>query len=153
MEIPEKVRIVDAFYFTDGGSIVLIAEEPDSTHHQITLAQHRFLETFDPNLTPGRLYFNNQKIPVRSEVEANLIGLLDASEIVPDEPPEPEKSEAQFGDGPVVVVGDDLKKYYAKVAEGKGEAIRHLIDELLNFVHSRKYVRIARKIDKKLETE
>ena len=92
-------------------------------------------------------------IPVRSEVEGKLIALLETCEVVPDEPPEPEKSEAQFGDGPVVVVGDDLKKYYAKVAEGKVEAIQHLIDELINFVHSRKYVRIARKIDKKLEAK
>ena len=150
MEIPEKLTIVEGFYFTDGGSIVLIAEEPDSTRHQITLAQHRFLEIFDPNLLPGRLYFNHLMVPIRSEMEAKLIALVQVSEIVPAEPPEQEKVESSTGDGPVVVVGDDLKEYYAKVAEGKEEAIQHLIENLINYVQSREYVRIAKKIEKKV---
>jgi hypothetical protein len=148
MEIPAKLTIVDGFYFTDGGSIVLIAEEPESIRHQITLAQHRFLEIFDPNLLPGRLYFNHLMVPVRSEMEAKIIGLIQASQIIPVEPPEPEKGEASAADGPVVVVGDDLKEYYAKIAEGKEEVIQHLIENLINFVQSRKYVRIAKKIEK-----
>ena len=150
MEIPEKLTIVDGFYFTDGGSIVLIAEEPDSTRHQITLAQHRFLEIYDPNLLPGRLYFNHLMIPVRSEMETKLIALMPASEIVPVEPPESEKGETSTGDGPVVIVGDDLKEYYAKVTEGKEEAIQHLIENLINFVQSREYIRIAKKFEKKV---
>jgi hypothetical protein len=150
MEIPEKLTIVDGFYFTDGGSIVLIAEETDSIRHQITLAQHRFLEIFDPNLIPGRLYFNHQMVPVRSEMEAKLIALVQASAIVPAEPQESGKGEASTSDGPMMVVGDDLKEYYAKVAEGKGEVIQHLIETLLNFVQSREYVRIAKKIEKKI---
>ena len=150
MEIPGKFTIVDGFYFTDGGLIVLIAEEPNSTRHQITLAQHRFLEIFDPNLLPGRLYFNHQMVPARSEDETKLIALMQTSEIVPVEPPEPEKSEASTEDGPVVVVGDDLKEYYAKVAEGKEEVIQHLIANLINFVQSREYVRITQKIEKKV---
>ncbi len=153
MEIPENLIFVDGFYFTDGGSIVLIAEEPDNTRHQITLAQHRFLEIFDPNLLPGRLYFNHLMVPVRSEMEAKLIALVQASDIVPAEPPEPEKGEASSGGGPVVIVGDDLKEYYAKVAEGKEETIRHLIENLINFVHSREYVRIAKKIDTKVSED
>jgi len=153
MEIPEKLTIVDGFYFTDGGSIVLIAEESNSTRHQITLAQHRFLEIFDPNLLPGRLYFNHLMVPVRSEMEVKLIALMQASEIVPVEPPEPEKGEASTGDGPVVVVGDDLKKYYAKVAEGREEVIQHLIESLINFVQSREYVSIDKKIEKKVNED
>ena len=153
MEIPEKLTIVDGFYFTDGGSIVLIAEEPNSTRHQITLAQHRFLEIFDPNLLPGRLYFSHLMVPVRSEMEAKLIALMQVSEIVPVEPPELDKVKSSIGNGPVVVVGDDLKEYYAKVAEGKEEAIQHLIENLINFVHSGEYVRIAKKMEKKVNED
>ncbi len=150
MEIPEKLTFVDGFYFTDGGSIVLIAEELDSTRHQITLAQHRFLEIFDPNLLPGRLYFNHLMVAVHSEMEAKLIALLQACEIAPTEPPEPEKGNP-IGDGPGVIVGDDLKEYYAKVAEGKEEVIRHLIEDLLNFVQSKKYPKIAKQIEKQIK--
>jgi len=161
MEIPEKLKIVDGFYFTDGGSIVLIAEEPKSARHQITLAQHRFLEIFDPNLLPGRLYFNHLMVPVRSEMEAKLIALMQVSEIVPAEAPESGKDpctgmrdkESSIGNGPVVVVGDDLKEYYAKVAEGKEEVIHHLIENLINFVQSREYVRIAKKMEKKVNDD
>ena len=150
MEIPEKLTFVDGFYFTDGGSIVLIAEEPDSTRHQITLAQHRFLEIFDPNLLPGRLYFDHLMVPIRSEMEAKLIALIQVSEIHPVEPPELEKNKSSTRDGPVVVVGDDLKEYYAKMSEGMEEVIQHLIENLINFVQSREYVRIARSLKKRL---
>jgi hypothetical protein len=149
MEFPEELTIIDGFYFTDGGSIILIAEDPDSIRHQITLAQHRFLEIFDPNLLPGRLYFNHQMIPVRSELEAELINLVQNSEIVPVEPLERLKGEASISNGPMMVVGDDLKEYYAKVAEGKGEVINHLIENLINFVQSETYIRIAKKFEKK----
>jgi hypothetical protein len=149
MEIPEKITIVDGYYFTDGGSIVLLVEEPDKTRHQITLGQHLFLEMFDPNLLPGRLYWDHLLVPVRSAMEAEVIDLLRSGEIIPDEPLERESGEGSTGDGPVVVVGDDLKEYYAKVADGKNEVIRHLIEKVVGFVGSREYVRIARKIEKK----
>ncbi len=153
MEIPEQLTFVDGFYFTDGGSIVLIAEGPDRTRHQVTLGQHRFLEHFDPNVLPGRLYFNQLLVPVRSEMEDRVIALLKAGEIQPDEPSEPEEDTAASGDGPVVIVGDDLKEYYAKVSKGKGETIRHLIENVIAFVGSRRYVRIAKKIEKKVRKD
>ncbi len=146
MDIPEKITLVDGYYFTDGGSIVLIAETPDSNRRQITLGQHRILEYYDPNVLPGRLYWDSQLVPVRSELEADLIALLETSEIAPGEPPEPEKEAASSEAGPVVVVGDDLKEYYAKMAEGKRATIRYLRASLIKFVRSRKYVRIAKKV-------
>jgi hypothetical protein len=147
MEIPEKLTIVDGFYFTDGGTIVLLAEEPGGGRHQITLGQHRILEYFDPNVLPGRLYFNDLLVPVRSEIEVKVIELLQAGEIVPVETPEPKDDTALTAEGPVVIVGDDLKEYYAKEAEGKGETIRHLIEQLIRFVESREYIRVANKIE------
>lgn len=148
MKIPEKITTVECFYLTDGGSIVLVVEQPNGTRHQITLAQHLFLETFDPNRLPGRLYFDHLIVPVRSEMEARLIALLQASEIVPAEPPEPKNNGAPFGDGLGVIVGDDLKEYYAKAAEGKGEALQHLIENLILFVQSSEYVSIAKKFER-----
>ena len=65
------------------------------------------------------------------------------------EPPQMEPGETVKPSGPTVVVGDDLKEYYAKMAEGKHATIQHLIGELLKFVNSGKYVRIAKKMKKK----
>jgi hypothetical protein len=78
------------------------------------------------------------------------MALLQASEILPVEPSEEETGDTSTGDGPVVVVGDDLKEYYAKVAEGKEEVIQHLIENLIEFVQSREYVRMAKKFEKKV---
>ena len=155
MDIPEKLTFVDGFYFTDGGSIVLLADGPAGARHQITLGQHRFLEFFDPKVLPGRLYFNHLLVPVRSEMEEKVMTLLQAGEIRPDEPPEPEKDKglASTEGGPVVVVGEDLKDYYAKVAEGKGETIRHLIENVIDYVGSGEYVRIAKKIENNVKGE
>jgi hypothetical protein len=151
LEIPEKLTLEEGYYFTDGGSTVLIGTAPDGTKHQITLGQHRFLEVFDPNLIPGRLYFDSQMAPVRSEMEGQVIALLRASEIAADEPPKEENGEAGEASGPTVVVGDDLKEYYAKIVEGKRATIQHLRGELLKFVNSREYVKIAKKMKKKTE--
>ena len=149
LEIPEKLTFFEGLYFTDGGSTVLIGTAPDGAQHQITLAQHLFLEIFDPNLIPGRLYFDHLMVPVRSEMEEQVIACIQASEIEADEPPKEEPKEPEQASGPTVVVGDDLKEYYAKMAEGKHATIQHLIDELLKFVNSGKYVRIAKKMKKK----
>jgi hypothetical protein len=86
-------------------------------------------------------------VPVRSEMEAKLIALIQVSEILPVEPPESGKNESLTRDGPVVVVGDDLKEYNAKMSEGMEEVIQHLIENLINFVQSREYVRIAKKFE------
>ncbi len=153
MELPEKLTFVEGYYFTDGGSIVLLADAPDGARRQITLGQHRFLEFFDPNVLPGRLYFDHLLVPVHSAMEAEVIALLQTGEIVPAERPEPEKDKATTESGPVVIVGDDLKDYYAKVAEGKRETIRHLIQQVIDFLGSREYAQIAKKIEKKISGE
>ena len=144
-DFPDKLTLTEGYYLTDGGTIVLVGEAPDGARHQITLAQSRFLKVYDPNLLPGRLYFNGQMVPVRSSLEEYIITLLKSSQVI-DPPQEPGKPGTPFGDGPVVIVGDDLKEYYAKLAEGQHAVIRHLIEQLVKFVESRKYVRLSKKI-------
>ncbi len=148
MDIPERLTFLNGHYFTDGGSIVLVGEAPDGSRHQVTLGQHRFLDFYDPNVLPGRLYFNHLLVPVRSEMEARVIEMLRSGEILPEESPETAKGTESAEGGPVVIVGDDLKEYYAKVAQGKRETISHLIENVIDYVGSKKYVRIAKKIEK-----
>lgn len=150
MEIPEKLTIVEGFYFTDGGSIVLICEGPDGGRHQITLGQHRIFKGFDPNVIPGRLYFDHLPVTARSEEEGRVIAALETGEIGVDEEPAKEEGDEKESGGPVVIVGDDLKEYYAKMAQGKAETIRHLRNELIKYVQSREYVKLAKKMARKL---
>ncbi|MEK6220733.1 MAG: hypothetical protein N2D54_00615, partial [Chloroflexota bacterium] len=118
---------------------------------QITLAQHRFLEIFDPNLVPGRLYFDQFTVPVRSEMETKLIALIQGSAVMPSEPPESEKDKEPVKKGPGVIVGDDLNEYHAKMAQGRVEVIQHLIENLLKFVLSDEYIKLAKKMEKKIK--
>ena len=148
MKIPDQITLIESFYLSDGGTIVLIGEEPNTTRHQITLYQSLLLNEIDPNKLPGRLYFNQLIIPVRSKMEADIIRLLQASKIV-EEPTTPSTAKTAFNDGPGMIIGDDLKGYYAKLTEGKSAVIRYLRDLMLSRVQSQEYLQLAQLLDKK----
>ena len=68
-------------------------------------------------------------------------------------PSDTDLMDIEFSGRRLVELGDDLKEYYAKMSEGMEEVIHHLIENLINFVQSREYVRIAKKFDKKVNGE
>lgn len=148
MQIPPQITLIECFYLTDGGTIVLIGEEPNKTRHLITLYQSLLLNEIDPNKLPGRLYFNQLLIPVRSKIESDILRLLLASKIV-EEPPTSSTAKTAFNDGPGMIIGDDLKEYTAKLTEGKSAVIRHLRDLMLSRVESQEYLQLAQQLDKK----
>ncbi|MEN8240565.1 MAG: hypothetical protein ABFS17_01490 [Chloroflexota bacterium] len=145
MKIPTQLTFIQSFYLTDGGTIVLIGEEPNMTRHEITLYQSLLLHQIDPNKLPGRLYFNRQLIAVRSESEAQILRLLQTGEII-EEPPAPSEVNPTVKKSPGMVVGDDLKAYSAKLAEGKAAVIRHLRDQMIARVESQEYLELAQQL-------
>ncbi len=46
-----------------------------------------------------------------------------------------------------MIVGDDIKDYYARIAEGPEAALRHLVKELIDYVESAEYVSYAESHD------
>jgi len=148
MQIPTQITFIECFYLTDGGTSVLIGEELNNSRHEITLYQSLFLDQIDPKKIPGRLYFDHQIIAVRSETETEVLSLLQAGEII-DEPPAPSEANAAFKDSPGMIVGDDLKEYSAKLAEGKGAVIRHLRDQMIARVESIEYLELAQQLGNK----
>ncbi len=50
-------------------------------------------------------------------------------------------------DQPGMIVGDDIKDYYARIAEGPEAALRHLVKELIDYVESAEYVNYAESHD------
>lgn len=145
MKIPAQIRFIASFYLTDGGTIVLIGEDQGDTRHEITLYQSLLLNTIDPNKLPGRLYFNKQLVPVRSEMEQEIIDLLQTAEIIEDPPASPGPGPV-FNDSRGMTIGDDLKEYAARLAEGRAATIRHLRDRLIARVESQDYLDLAKKI-------
>ena len=77
------------------------------------------------------------------EDELTIISALKKANI---ETPTPEKSPSNAIDTeqPGMVVGDDIKDYYSKIAEGPEAAIRHLVCSLIDYVESEEYVIFAK---------
>ena len=149
MKIPAQLTFIESFYLTDGGTIVLIGEESNNSRHEVTLFQSLFLEEFEPKKIPGRLYFDQQLIAVRSEQETQVLRLLQAGVTIEDTPAPPNPA-AFPNERPGMIVGDDLKDYFSKLAEGKNAVIRHLLDQMVARVESEDYLELALQLELKI---
>jgi hypothetical protein len=88
---------------------------------------------------PGRLYFNDELIPIRSSLEANVLALLRSSELrVPDRPEEPEPHS-----GKMVVIGQDIQDFLDRTPE---QCIRETLTAIIGFVESDEYLRVAEQV-------
>lgn len=77
MAIPESLIIHDCAIGQDGGSIALRASDDAGYARNIKLVKPAFIDP-DTGLgeIPGRLYLDGNLVPVRSELETKLLGLL-----------------------------------------------------------------------------
>jgi hypothetical protein len=57
------------------------ATSEDGTKHNIVLTQHAYHYTRDPQRISGRLYFDGEMVPMRSDREASILALLRNAEI------------------------------------------------------------------------
>ena len=74
--LPTRLSLEKISYLLDGGTALLSVADEDGSRHTILLAQHTFLEDKTSNFLPGRLYFDQHLLAVRSETEQHLITLL-----------------------------------------------------------------------------
>jgi len=141
LHIPRELTIEDGAYALDGGSILLSLRDMQDVQWKLVLVQHRIpKDQTDPRF-PGRLYLDDQMIPVRSDEEGQLLMELKAASISPiygkKEGPK-EESE------PMHVLSEDIADFLAATRISPLEAIKHLVDSLVHFVESEEYVRLAR---------
>lgn len=75
MDIPERLTLHTCSLRLDGGTITVTATDDRDVVRKIRLVQSAFAagSTF---LTPGRLYFDDEQVAVRSEDESLLLELL-----------------------------------------------------------------------------
>jgi hypothetical protein len=142
MNIPNELIVVTGAYATDGGSISILAREPHGTRHAIVLWQHMFVENFDPKKMPGRLYFDNTLLEVRSDRENMLIAALKNAKFESITP----QKQAKAKDTREAIFGQDIKDYMNKIEEGPDAALAHLIDQLIEYVESYDYVELAERL-------
>jgi hypothetical protein len=75
VDIPERLTLHTCSIRLDGGTTTLTATDEQDVVRKIRLVQSAFAagSTF---LTPGRLYFDDEQVAVRSEDESLLVALL-----------------------------------------------------------------------------
>ena len=144
MNIPSTITILNGAFATDGGSISLRLSDPHGSKHNVLLSQHLLpYSGFPGERIPGRLFFNGSLVEIRSKDELAIISALKKATI---ETPTPKKSRFNPLDTeqPGMIVGDDIKNYYSKIAEGPEAALRHLVCSLISYVESEEYVLFAK---------
>jgi hypothetical protein len=91
---------------------------------------------------PGRLYFDEQLVPLRSEVESQLLSVLRAAE-VQYTPPVGEPAGERITPSPkALVLGEDIKHVLSREPE---DNIRGLRDTIVEFVASPRFESFARR--------
>ena len=108
MKIPKKLVIEDGAYAMDGGSIALNVRDPEGEKYHIVLWQHMFTEQSNPDRMPGRLYFDKILIPVREDVESQILDALREARL--DEAiGESKRFEESSEWSPGVIIGDIIR--------------------------------------------
>lgn len=144
MNIPSTITILSGAFATDGGSISLLLSDPLGHKHDVLLSQHTIPPSgFSGERLSGRLYFNGSLVEIRSKDELTIISALKKANIETTTP-ETTRFNAINTAQPGMIVGDDIKDYYFKIAEGPEAALRHLVCKLTGYVESEEYVTYAK---------
>ena len=134
MNIPLRLTFYSAAYALDGGSTTLYATDEQGKEHRVYLP--RGFDSDDPSAprqTTGLLYFDNELIPVRSPLEANLLRLFREALLAPRSVPRPGAMKLT---PPFAVVGDDLERLARGTAD---DNLRFLVDSVITYVESDAY--------------
>lgn len=137
MAIPHLKAVVNGFYMTDGGSIDLRILDDAGLEHSLELVQHLIPENSTADRRFGRLYLDDRLIDIRSVDEAAIITFLETAAI---QVPYAKSSPAERRH---VIIGIDIKAVFDASDKGPVSALGYLVKQLLSFVGSEEYVRLA----------
>ena len=119
--------------------------------YSVILNQHAYIpepKYFDTGV-PGRLYFDDNLIEIRSPQEKNLLKLLKSAEL--RSAPKDDLSNEQIELSPNIhVFGDDIKRIFNQSPE---ENLHSMLNNVINFVESDEYVVFAEKVKEKLNEQ
>ena len=141
-DLPTRIVIRDCAMMLDGGTIELFAT--DEAGRDVTI----LLATTLPNSSPrvaGRLYFDGELVPLRSEQEAGILKLLSEADVAV--PPRPTPSRRTSG---ITISGNDIKEFLEQSPE---ENCKAFIRRIVESVQSETYLRRATDEEKALAEE
>ena len=77
MALPRRFSLLDLAIATDGGTVFVHGEDESGRKRTISLVQRVNPHRNGPSdRIPGRLYFDGELVPLRSEIEAGVLTLL-----------------------------------------------------------------------------
>jgi hypothetical protein len=134
MKLPETLEITNSCYLLDGGTTALTCVDEDGEKHNVLLAQHAFRDGAI-GWEPGRLYFDDEIIDVRSAEETRIVSLLENATIC-------------YRDRPVegeVIELSENRLFLAKDVEEMMEArpnenLERLRDSMVAYIRSKAFV-------------
>ncbi len=136
MNLPLSLTFYTADYALDGGSTTLYGTDEHGSEHLVYLP--RRFSSATGRRTIGLLHFDAEQIPVRSDMEQNVLRLLRQALISPCEVPRPGEMKLT---APFAVAGEDLEQ----LVRGTPEAnLRHLVDSVIAYVESDPYASAGR---------
>jgi hypothetical protein len=144
MELPKTLLLRGSSFWLDGGTTHLNCTDEAEQSHTVMLVQRAFTggNTFG---IPGRLYFDGELVPLRSDVESQLLGLLRVAE-VRYMPPTGEPTVERIKLSPnALILGEDIKQVLTR---GPEDNIRGLRDTIVEFVASPRYESFAAEVEK-----
>jgi hypothetical protein len=140
-ELPTRIIVRACAMALDGGTIHLSAI--DEANRQVSIMLASFLPSSSMQVA-GRLYFDGDLVPMRSEREAAILKLLTMATVeAPQLPPRVENSL-------MVVMGQDIKDFFARSPE---ENCRAFIRKIIESVQSENYLSLVTDEEKALAAE
>jgi hypothetical protein len=140
-ELPTRIVVRHCAMALDGGTIHLIAT--DEAGRQVSIMLAALLPSSSMRVA-GRLYFDGNLVPMRSEREAGILKLLSEATVEsPRLPPPVQESR-------MVVIGQDIKSFLEQTAE---ENCKAFIRKILQSVQSESYLRLVTDEEKALADE
>lgn len=144
MTLPERLTLHNAAFSLDGGTTCLMGADPAGHEHAVALIQHAFPEGSPSwDSIPGRLYFDDVLVPLRSEQEAAVLALLKSAEVrYAVRAPLPGESISLSPNA--LILGDDIREVLTRDPE---DNIRALTAKVVAFVESDEYLLFADRVE------
>jgi hypothetical protein len=134
MNVPSRLTFYSAEYALDGGSTRLYAWDEHGAEHRVYLPRDFYSDGSSvPRQRTGLLYFDDERIPVRSALESDLLRLFREAMLAPRSVLRPGEMKLT---PPFTVVGKDLEQLVRGTEE---ENLRFLVDSVITYVESDAY--------------
>ncbi len=140
-ELPTRIVVRDCGMMLDGGTILLSAT--DEAGRQVSIMLASSLGGSSTRVA-GRLYFDGNLVPMRSEREAGILKLLSEAKVeAPRLPPSRQTSR-------MAIFGNDIKEFFEQTPE---ENCKAFIRKIVESIRSESYLRLATDEERALAEE